>query len=102
MLSIVVRPERASINSPNSAHVWRGLFISPSNPLGLEIVPLLARRPEMAPALQIRHYPTRQQLQETIAAHQINICFLDVSSNAHDALRCLTELLRLDNTMPVI
>lgn len=63
---------------------------------------MLARRPEMAPALQIRHYPTRQQLQENIAAHRINLCLLDVSSNPHDALRCLTELLRLDNTMPVI
>ncbi len=65
-------------------------------------MPLLARRPEIAPALQIRNYPTRQQLQENIAAQRINLCFLDVSSNPHDALRCLTELLRLDNTMPVI
>jgi pilus assembly protein CpaE len=66
------------------------------------ILPLLAQTPGLTPASQLRHYPSRQQLQETIAAHRINLCLLDVSTSPHDALKCLAELLRLDSSMQVV
>ena len=71
---------------------WKALFVSPNNQLTLEMLPLVSHHPGLAPASQLRSYPTPRELRENISAHGANLCFLDVSTEPERALKRLSDL----------
>jgi pilus assembly protein CpaE len=98
----VVRPDRPSSTNTRSNGNWKALFVSPNNQLTLEMLPLVSHHPALSAASQLRTYPTPRELQENIASHGANLCFLDVTSEPERALKCLADLLAINSTIPVI
>ena len=98
----MVRPDRLSSENPRSNGNWKALFISPNNQLTLEMLPLVSHHPALSAAAQLRTYPTARELQENLAAHGANLCFLDVTTEPERALKCLADLLAINSAIPVI
>ena len=91
-----------SSHHPRSNGSWKALFVSPNNQLTLEMLPLVSHHPALSPASQLRSYPTPHELRENIAAHGANLCFLDISTEPERALKCLSDLLEIDRSLPVV
>ncbi|MGA2182314.1 MAG: AAA family ATPase [Bryobacteraceae bacterium] len=91
-----------SSEMPRSTGNWKALFISPNNQLTLELLPLVSHHPAVSPASQLRTYPTPRELQDNMAAHGANLCFLDVTSDPDRALECLADVLAINSAIPVI
>jgi pilus assembly protein CpaE len=98
----VIRPDRKSSENTVSSGNWKALFVSPNKQLTLEMLPLISRHPALSPASQLRTYPPARELQDNMAAHGANLCFLDVTSDPERALKCLADLLAIHRTMPVV
>jgi len=91
----------SSENSRSNGN-WKALFVSPNNQLTLEMLPLVSHHPALSAASQLRTYPSARELQENMAAHGANLCFLDVSTEPERALKCLADIMAINTAIPVI
>ncbi len=66
------------------------------------MLPLVSHHPALSPASQLRTYPTSRELQENLTSHGANLCFLDVTTDPEQALKCLADLLSIHKAIPVI
>jgi pilus assembly protein CpaE len=98
----VVRADRKSSENPRNSGNWKALFISPNNQLTLEMLPLVTHHPALLAAAQLRAYPGSKELQDALAEHGANLCFLDVTSEPERALKCLADLQAIHKGIPVV
>jgi pilus assembly protein CpaE len=81
---------------------WRALLISPNSQILQELNSLLERSYPSALVTEMNRYPNRDQLQETLPAKAINVCFVDADSMPEYALEILSDVTRINPTIGVV
>ena len=66
------------------------------------MLPLVTHHPALLAAAQLRAYPGSKDLQDALAEHGANLCFLDVTSEPERALKCLADLQAIHKGIPVV
>jgi len=81
---------------------WKILLISPRGTHHAELTPFFSEFLPFSQITEMKEYPTRQNLGDTLQANTINLCFIDVSSNREWAVGILADLANLDSKLPIV
>jgi pilus assembly protein CpaE len=86
----------------HSANLWRFLSICPENQLRQELGALLQASAATAPSNDLSEYPDQRLLGQMLAAHQPNVCFVDVSAQADTALNLIRLINQVDPGIGIV
>lgn len=98
----MARSERVLNESAIVNGRWRALFLGPDARQTQDLTQLLSQWPAVSPVCQLRHWPTHTQLIKAFQEHNPNLCFLDVASDPERAAAAITDLLRIDQSLPIV
>jgi pilus assembly protein CpaE len=80
---------------------WNTLFIGPNTKISRDLGPLLGRRLASLKKEEFPDYPLRNRLAELVKT-DLDVCFLDASSDTERALALIPDLLRQHPKLPII
>jgi pilus assembly protein CpaE len=89
------------IDSSKIYGTWNTLFIGPNAKIAKDLAPLLSHRLASHKKEEFTGYPSRNQIAE-LFRQEVDVCFLDASSDTETALTIIPELLRLQPKLPII
>src|SRR4051812_5165669 len=81
---------------------WKHLIICPDRGLFLGLTQILAELTPGSAFTDLKAYPARRALADTVAAEKPNLCFLDVGTSWDSAVALINDLTVVEPTMPVV
>jgi pilus assembly protein CpaE len=81
---------------------WKHLIICPDRGLFHGLTAILAEITPGSSFVDLKGYPARRALTETVNSERPNLCFLDVGSSWDSAVTLITDLSSISPSMPVV
>jgi pilus assembly protein CpaE len=91
-----------SLPIKKSAGRWKHLIICPDRSLFHALTAILAEVTPGSAFTDLKAYPVRRTLAETVSADKSNLCFLDVGTSWDSAVACISELNSINSAMPIV